>query len=185
MSAEGRKPAPEDEAVLETARLRLRRLDARDADFVLRLVNDPDWLRYIGDRGVRTAADAEHYIETGPVAMYARHGFGLFAVERRAAPGAIGICGLLRRDILPDVDIGFAFLPEFRGAGYAVESAAAVLAWARTVVGVPRVVAITAPGNRRSRALLAKIGLAFEKTIRLPGEAEDVALFGISWTAEG
>ncbi|HET7451427.1 MAG TPA: GNAT family N-acetyltransferase [Thermoanaerobaculia bacterium] len=169
---------------METARLRLRRLHTRDASFILRLVNDPDWLRYIGDRGVRTAADAEHYIETGPIAMYARHGFGLFAVERKDVPGPIGMCGLLRRDILPDVDIGFAFLPEFRGVGYAAESAAAVLAWAREVVGVPRVVAITAPGNLRSQALLAKIGLHFEKNIRLPGEAEDVALFGIDGKPE-
>ena len=117
--------------------------------------------------------------------MYARHGFGIFAVERKEVPAPIGICGLLRRDVLPDVDIGFAFLPEFRGAGYAFESAGAVLAWARDTLRLPRVIAISATDNRRSQALLAKIGLAFEKTVRLPGEAEDVAVFGVTWDAPG
>ena len=175
--------AGSEEPVLETERLRLRRLQADDAAFILRLVNDPEWLRYIGDRGVRTLEDAERYIENGPAAMYRRHGFGLFAVERKDKAGPIGICGLLRRDILPDVDIGFAFLPQFRGAGYALESARATLAWARDALGLRRVVAITAPHNERSQALLRKIGLAFEKTTRLSGETEDVALFGIDWKA--
>ena len=169
---------------LETERLRLRRLDSGDAEFILRLVNDPEWLRYIGDRGVRSLADAERYIASGPAAMYERFGFGLLAVERKADSAPIGICGLLRREVLPDADIGFAFLPEFRGLGYAIESAAAVLAWARDVLGFPRLIAITAPDNRRSRALLEKIGLTFERTLRMPGEREDVAVFGVTWREE-
>ena len=173
-----------EEPVLETGRLRLRRLGPGDAGFVLRLVNDPDWLRYIGDRGVRTLDDAARYIADGPVAMYRRVGFGLFAVERKDDPAPIGICGLLRRDTLQDVDIGYAFLPEFRGLGYAVESAAAVLAWGRDVVGLARVIAITAPGNERSKALLEKIGLTFERTVRMPGDREEVAVFGVTWGRE-
>ncbi len=167
-------------AVLETERLRLRRLDASDAAFILRLVNDPDWLRYIGDRGVRTLGDAERYIASGPEAMYEKHGFGLLAVERKQEAGPIGICGLLKRDTLPDVDIGFAFLPDFRGRGYALEAARATLAWAQDGLGLARVIAITAPDNFRSRALLEKIGLRYERTTILPDGAE-AAVFGVAW----
>jgi RimJ/RimL family protein N-acetyltransferase len=166
--------------VLESERLRLRRLGRGDAAFVLRLVNDPDWRRYIGDRGVRTLGDAERYIDSGPVAMYERHGFGLLAVEKKDEPAPIGICGLLKRETLPDVDIGFAFLPEFRGRGYALEAARATLAWARDVLRLPRVIAITVPENARSRALLEKIGLRYEHTTILPDGAA-AAVFGVTW----
>ena len=170
------------EPTLETERLRLRRLGEDDAAFILRLVNDPDWLRYIGDRGVRSLEDARRYVAAGPAAMHDRHGFSLLAVERKSEPGPIGICGLIRRETLPDVDIGFAFLPDFRGEGYAHESASAVLAWARDVLKLPRVIAIASVDNARSRRLLEKIGLSFEKTVRLPGESHDVAVFGIAWS---
>lgn len=168
------------EHVLETGRLRLRRLGPEDAPFMLRLVNDPDWLRYIGDRGVRTLADAERYIANGPVAMYDRHGFGLLAVERKEERGPIGICGLLKRETLPDVDIGFAFLPEHRGRGYAFEAAEETIAWARDVLRLPRVIAITAPDNVRSRTLLERIGLRYERTMVLHPGAE-TAVFGVTW----
>jgi len=171
------------EPVLETERLRLRRLDENDAGFILRLVNDPDWLRYIGDRGVRTIEDAKRYIASGPAAMHERHGFSLLAVERKHEPGPIGICGLIRRETLPDVDIGFAFLPDFRGAGYALEAAWAVLPWARDVLKLPRLIAIASVDNARSRSLLEKIGLPFERTLRLPGESRDVAVHGVTWRA--
>jgi RimJ/RimL family protein N-acetyltransferase len=166
--------------VLETERLRLRRLGPEDAPFVLRLVNDPDWLRYIGDRGVRTLEDAERYVAAGPVAMHERNGFSLLAAERKEAPGPIGICGLLRRDTLPDVDIGFAFLPEFRARGYALEAARATLDWARDDLGLPRVIAITAPDNGRSRALLEKIGLRYERSTILP-DGTEAAVYGVTW----
>src|SRR5215218_10903110 len=117
--------------VLSTERLVLRRLAAEDAEFILELMNDPDWLRFIGDRGIRTVEDARGYIATGPVDMYARLGFGLYAVELREDRTPIGICGLIRRDWLEDVDLGFAFLPHFRGAGYAHEAAAETLEYAR------------------------------------------------------
>ncbi len=169
---------------LETERLRLRRLSAADAGFVFRLVNDPDWLRYIGDRGVRTVEDAERYIANGPVAMYAQHGFGLLAVETREDPMPIGICGLLKRETLPDVDIGFAFLPEFRGRGYALEAARATLAWARFGLELARVIAITAPDNVRSRTLLEKIGLRYERTTTLRDGVE-TAVFGVTWGGAG
>ncbi len=116
--------------VFETDRLVLRRLTVDDSGFILRLLNEPSFLQQIGDRGVRNLADAKQYILSGPIASYERHGFGLFLVELKDGLVPIGICGLLKRDALDDVDVGFAFVPESWSKGYAFESASAVLAYA-------------------------------------------------------
>ena len=163
--------------VLETDRLILRRLSVEDTAFILELVNDPLWLRFIGDRGVRTLEDARAYILKGPVAMYERVGFGLYLVEHKRDGVPLGICGLIKRDGLDDVDLGFAFLPEFRAQGYAYESAVAVLAYGRQMFGLKRIVAITSPDNERSVRLLEKLGFTFEKMIQLPNDSEAVKLF--------
>jgi [ribosomal protein S5]-alanine N-acetyltransferase len=163
--------------VLETERLILRWLSAEDAAFILELVNDPAWLRFIGDRGVRTLEDARNYILNGPVAMYRREGFGLYLVELKQSATPIGICGLIKRAALEDVDIGFAFLPAFYGQGYAYESASAIMNFAQNTVGLNRVVAITAPDNRRSIALLTKLGLSFIDMRRLAEDQPEVMLF--------
>ena len=163
--------------VARTERLRLRWLDARDAPFVLELVNDPAWIRYIGDRNVRTLRDAERYIDDGPVAMYARTGFGLYLVESRRTGEPVGLCGLIKRDSLEDVDLGFALLPGHRGKGYALESAAAVMAYARAVVGLSRIVAILSRDNERSRRLLEKLGFEREREIRLHADGEPLELY--------
>ena len=163
--------------VLEAERLILRQLSVDDDAFILELVNDPLWLRFIGDRGVRTLDDARDYILKGPVAMYERVGFGLYLVERKSDGVALGICGLIKRDTLDDVDLGFAFLPEYRAQGYAYESAAAVLTYGRSALGLKRIVAITSPDNERSARLLEKLGFNFEKLIRLPNDNEPVKLF--------
>ncbi|MGH9442568.1 MAG: GNAT family N-acetyltransferase [Thermoanaerobaculia bacterium] len=162
---------------LETERLFLRRLTPGDAGFVLELLNDPDWLRFIGDRGVRTLEDARDYIVKGPMEMYAQFGLGLLLVEMKEGHAPAGICGLIRRESLEDVDLGFAFLPAFRGKGFAYESAAAALAYGVGVLRLPRIVAITSPENDRSAKLLEKLGFRFEKMIRLSGETEDARLF--------
>jgi RimJ/RimL family protein N-acetyltransferase len=163
--------------ILETDRLSLRRLTADDAAFILELVNDPDWLQFIGDRGVHTLADARDYILNGPVAMYQRVGFGLFLVELKQHATPIGICGLIERPGLADIDIGFAFLPAFRAHGYAYESASAMLKYAQGTLGLRRVVAITAPDNQRSIRLLTKLGLSFEDMLRLGEDQPEVMLF--------
>jgi RimJ/RimL family protein N-acetyltransferase len=155
------------EKILETDRLILRRLSVEDNEFILELVNDPLWLRFIGDRGVHTLEDARDYILKGPVAMYARLGFGSYLVERKSDGIPLGICGLIKRDALEDVDLGFAFLPEYRAQGYAYESAAAVLAYGQSVFGLKRIVAITSPDNDQSAKLLEKLGFTFEKMIQL------------------
>jgi RimJ/RimL family protein N-acetyltransferase len=165
--------------VLETERLLLRWLNEDDAEFIMELVNEPSWLRFIGDRNVKTLGDARGYIANGPAAMYARVGFGLYLVERKVDGAPLGMCGLIKRDNLADVDIGFAFLPRYWGCGYAFESAAAVLALGQQQFGLKRIVAITSIDNESSIKLLQRIGLAFEKLIRFGVDEEEVKLFAI------
>ncbi len=164
--------------ILETERLTLRRLCEADAAFILKLLNEPSFLQYIGDKGVRTLNDARSYILAGPMEMYARLGFGLYLVQAKADGCSMGICGLIKRDTLPDVDIGFAFLPEFWGNGYAYEAAAAALNYGRDALGFKRIVAITSPDNEASGRLLKKLGLQFERMIRLSEGAAEIRLFG-------
>src|SRR6266550_9095247 len=133
--------------ILETDRLQLRLLSLDDAEFILRLLNEPSFIQTIGDRGVRTIDDARAYILKGPVASYEKFGFGLWMVETRSAAAPIGICGLLKRDVLEDVDIGYALLPEFWSQGYALESASAVVLYAREKLGLKRVAAVTNSDN--------------------------------------
>jgi len=164
--------------VLETDRLILRRLSIGDAEFIIELLNEPSFLRFIGDKGVRTLEDARNYILNGPVDMYYRLGFGLYLTELKEGGAQIGICGLIKRDGLEHVDIGFAFLPRFWARGYAYESASAVMAYGKDVLGLRRIVAITSPDNHASARLLEKLGLQFERMIRLSEEAQEVRLFG-------
>jgi len=163
--------------ILETERLVIRRLSADDAEFILALLNEPSFLRYIGDKGVRNIADAVRYIQTGPVASYERFGFGIYLVELKESGEPIGMCGLIKRETLPDVDIGFAFLPNFWSRGFAFEAAAAVLNYGRAVLGLRRIVAITSPDNDPSAKLLEKIGLRFERLIKLGDDPSEVRLF--------
>ena len=149
--------------ILETERLVLRRLALDDAAFLLELLNEPAFLKNIGDRGARTLTDARRYIARGPVASYRKFGFGLYLVELKDSGAPIGICGLLKRDWLNDVDIGFAFLRRYWSQGYARESAAAVMHYGWTTLRLKRIVAITKPTNQASIALLEKLGLRFEK----------------------
>jgi RimJ/RimL family protein N-acetyltransferase len=163
--------------VLETERLILRRFSTGDAEFILKLLNEPSFVRNIGDKGVRSTADALRYIETGPVASYERFGFGLYVVELKATCESIGICGLINREGLSDVDVGFAFLPSFWSKGYAFEAASAVTAYARDVLGIQRIVAITAPDNTASIKVLDKLGLRFERMIKLSEGEPELRLF--------
>ena len=166
--------------IIETERLRLRELTLEDAAFIFELVNDPAWLRYIGDRGVRTVEDAGRYILDGPRASYAQHGFGLYLAEQKENYTPLGICGILKRATLAEVDIGFAFLPRFRALGYACEAAAATLGYAHEKFGLRRIVAITSPNNERSIKLLEKLGFAFERMLHLDENSPEVKLF--VWT---
>jgi ribosomal-protein-alanine N-acetyltransferase len=163
--------------VIETKRLVLRQLELGDAGFILELLNEDAFLRYIGDKGVRSLSDAREYIDKGPIDSYERYGFGLYAACLRDGT-PVGICGLVKRDGLADVDVGFAFLSRHCSKGYAVESASAVLAHARRELRLLRVVAITSPDNSGSIAVLEKIGLKFERMIRLTEQGPELKLFG-------
>ena len=163
--------------VLETERLILRHLSIDDAEFILELLNEPSFLRYIGDKGVRTIDDACQYILNGPMESYERHGFGLYLVELKEGGLPIGISGLVKRPALTDADVGFAFLPAYWSKGYAVESASAVMAYGREVLGLTRILAITSPDNEMSARLLGKIGLRFERMVRLSEDESEVKLF--------
>jgi len=162
--------------VLETERLRLRELEAADAAFILELVNEPDWLRFIGDRGIRDLDAARNYIEQGPRAMQAKHGFGLWCVESRADGTALGMCGLIKRDTLEHVDIGFAFLARHRGRGYAREAAQGTLAHAGGL-GLKTLAAITDPANARSIHLLEGLGFRFQEQRSLSPDAEPLCIY--------
>lgn len=165
--------------ILETERIILRQFSLEDAPFILELVNDPSFIQNIGDRGVRTLDDARSYIQKGPVASYARNGFGLYLVALKDTGESIGMCGLIKRDGLDDVDIGYAFLPRFWSKGYAIEAARAVKTYAKDQVGLKRIVAITDPANEGSIRVLEKLGLHFEKMIRLSADDIELKLFAV------
>lgn len=163
--------------ILETNRLTLRELSTDDAGFILELLNDPSFLHNIGDRGVRTREDAIQYLLKGPIDSYSRLGFGLWLVELKDSQVPIGMCGLIKRDTLEDVDIGYAFLPPFWSKGYASESASAVMEYGFKTLGLKRLVAITNPDNAGSIRVLEKIGLRFERRIKLIQDGAEVMLF--------
>lgn len=163
--------------VAESFRLSLRRFDAADAPFVLALVNDPGWLRFIGDRHVHDEAAARTYIEEKLVDQYRRLGFGLYLVTRKSDSLSLGMCGLVKRPALDDVDLGFAFLPAYRGAGYAREAARAVLQLAHQQFKLPRVAAITAPTNSASIRLLEALQFKFVDRRLLDGYVEESSYF--------
>jgi len=163
--------------LLETERLRTRRIVVDDAPFILELINDPDWHRFIGDRGVRTVEGARDYIVKVPMVMYERTGMGLDLVERKEDGRPIGMCGLIRRDEQPDIDIGFAFLPAYRGHGYAYEAALACRNHGVQALGLKRIVAFTTVDNEASGKLLLRLGFQYEGTIPWGREGDVSTLY--------
>jgi RimJ/RimL family protein N-acetyltransferase len=166
--------------ILETERLKLREFTIHDTVFIVKLVNSPGWLEFIGDRNIRSNEQARHYLENGPIKSYQENGFGLSLVETKQNDTAVGMCGILKRDSLDNPDIGFAFLPEFTGHGYASEIASATLNYALTNLKLSKVLAITKVNNKKSIRLLEKIGLTFIKTMNAPNETEELLLFSTS-----
>ncbi|GAB2566006.1 GNAT family N-acetyltransferase [Spirosoma areae] len=164
--------------MLDTERLLIRPFSVDDAGFVLELLNTPSWLAFIGDRNVKTTDDARQYILDGPLTSYERFGFGPYVVELKSTAVPIGLCGLHKRETLADIDIGFAFLPEYTGKGYGYEAASAVISYGNTVLGLTRVTGITKPTNQNSIRLLEKLGLLFEKRINFSADGKESLLFG-------
>ncbi len=185
--------------IIETSRLILREIVETDSAFILDLLNQPSFIKYVGDRNVRTIEETEIFIANRLANSYAENGFGLYAVELNAEFGTtadartiafeiqnpkskiqnllIGICGFVKRDTLPDADIGFAFLPQFCGKGFAFEAAEAMMRYGKTELSLRRVLAITTQNNETSGKLLKKLGFKFERLIKLPHDAEELKLF--------
>lgn len=167
------------EIVIETERLFLRKFTLDDADFMLEMLNTPTWLRFIGDRGVRTVEEAMEYLRNGNIRSYREYGFGFYVVVIKETQESIGICGIVKREGLEDIDIGFAFFPQFMSKGYGYESASATLNYALNDLKIKRIVAIIDPENVSSIGLIKKIGLVFEKMIQLSPKETELLLFGI------
>lgn len=163
--------------IIETERLILRKLSIDDAEFILDLLNQPSFIQFIGDRGVRTLEDAGNYILKGPVSSYERFGFGLYLTLLKDGEIPIGMCGLVKREALQDVDVGFAFLPQYWLKGYAFESASAVMTYAKNALGLKRIVGIATPDNQGSIRVLEKLGLKFEKMVKLSEDDIELKLF--------
>jgi len=162
---------------LETERLLLRHFTLDDAAFILRLLNEPSFIQNVGYKGVRTLEQASGYLLEGPIKSYQIHGYGLYLVALKESFQPIGMCGLLKRNQLEDVDIGYAFLPEFWSKGFAYESASAVLKFGLNVLGRTKTLAIVSPDNAASIKVLKKLGFAFAKNVQMPPDNSEVALY--------
>lgn len=163
--------------ILETERLILRQFTLDDAPFILELLNTPTWLQFIGDRNVHSIEDAEKYLLNGSMKSYAENGFGFYAVIEKGSGKNIGMCGLIKRDTLPDIDIGFAFLPNLISKGFGFEIASATLDYALNVLKIKRVIAIVNPDNEKSIGLIKKIGMQFEEMIKFGDDGKELMLF--------
>ncbi|HEY3386682.1 MAG TPA: GNAT family N-acetyltransferase [Saprospiraceae bacterium] len=162
--------------ILETSHLIVRKFNIDDAPFMLRLLNEPTWIQFIGDRNVRTVQEAEHYLMNGAIKSYKDNGFGFYIVVHKETGEPVGTVGFVKRPFLECPDYGFAFLPEYTGQGYAFEVSAAAMDYAEQILQLSRIEAITTPDNKRSIHLLVKIGFRFEKSIH--AEGEELFLFG-------
>ncbi|WP_394780977.1 GNAT family N-acetyltransferase [Undibacterium sp.] len=169
--------------ILETERLRLRTMNLDDAQFYLDLTNDPAWIKNIGDKGLKTIEAARESLQNGPIAMQQKLGFSLYVVEQKSDAAATGLCGLIKRDSLEDVDIGYAFLPQFRGLGYASEAAAGVLQYGKQQFGFKKLAAITSSENHDSAKVLEKLGFQLQKLVVLKGETKETRLYAYHYRA--
>ncbi|MEK7432816.1 MAG: GNAT family N-acetyltransferase [Cyanobacteriota bacterium] len=164
--------------ILETERLIISHITIEDANFIFELLNSPNWIKYIGNKNVHDLESAKNYILNVPIKSYEKFGFGLFLVKLKDLDIPIGICGLIKRDTLENIDIGFAFLEKYVGNGYAFESAQATLEYGKNTLGIKKIVAITNEDNYNSIKVLKKIGLVFEKMVKFENEKKELMLFG-------
>ena len=170
---------PNTMTILKTQRLLLQEVQLTDAPFIFELLNTPTWLKYIGDRGIKNLADAEQYIQKSFRDSYKSNGFGLYKMVLKASKQPIGLCGLVNRPSLEDIDIGFALLPKFAKQGYAYEAANATMDYAWNQLNLTTIVAITSKENTNSQQLLEKIGLQLADVITLEGDEEELLLYKV------
>jgi RimJ/RimL family protein N-acetyltransferase len=170
--------------IVRTPRLRLRVAKPEDAAFFYTLVNDPDFIEHIGDKGIRSVEEARAALLTGPIAMQEARGHSLYMVELKEEGTLIGMCGLIKRDTLDGIDLGYAYLPDWRGQGYAFEAGRAVLDHAPTL-GIERLLAIVSPANAASNGLLRKLGMRFERFMHMPPDDKATNLYSMELTRAG
>ncbi|MCB0383646.1 MAG: GNAT family N-acetyltransferase [Psychroserpens sp.] len=164
--------------IAETNRLLLSKITVEDAPFLLELMNTPGWIKYIGDRNIKTVKQAETYIENNQLKCYETHGFGYYKIQVKAENlKTIGTSGLLKRDNLDHVDIGFSFIPNYHGKGYGFEAASEIINLAKTKFNIKTLCAITLPINQPSIHLLEKLGLSYQKTVKPFDNDEELLLF--------
>jgi RimJ/RimL family protein N-acetyltransferase len=163
--------------LIETERLKLRHFTIEDAAIIVRILNEPSFIKNVGDKGVRTIDDAVAYLENGPIASYAANGFGGYLVQLKESGEPIGMCGLLKRDQFDDPDVGYTFLPEFWRQGFAAEAVTAVLEHSRRTLGIDRIIAVVSPHNTPSSRLLEKLGFTFQKIVNFQPSGDDVLLY--------
>ena len=163
--------------VIETERLLIQKFALEDAPFIFTLLNDPSFIKNIRYAGIKTIADAENYLKNVPLKSYEQHGHGLYKVALKVNNISIGMCGLIKRESLSDVDIGYAFLPEYTGKGYAIEAAKATIDYGKTSLNLKRIVAITSPDNEASIKVLLKLGMKFEGFVKTNPDDIDLKLF--------
>jgi [ribosomal protein S5]-alanine N-acetyltransferase len=163
--------------IMITERLLIRKLTFDDSRFIVKLLNSPGWLRYIGDRGVKTEEDAKVYLQNGPLLSYEENGFGLYLVGLLETGEPIGMCGILKRDSLVHPDLGYSLLPEFTGKGYAYEAANAVVLYAREQLRIKTLLAITMPENATSIKLLEKVGMKYNGVVKSPDGKDNLNLY--------
>lgn len=163
--------------LIDTNRLVIRNITEQDFHFIFRLLNEPSWIKYIGDKGIKTEDDAKNYIQTGPLQMYKDFGFGLFLVTLKENAVPIGLCGLIKRPSLENIDLGYAFLPEYTGKGYAFEATKAVIQYGKEQLSIDKVVAISTIDNLNSEKVLLKLGFSFDSLIKENNSSEELKLF--------
>ena len=163
--------------MIKSDRLIFEQPSPEHASFIFRLLNDPDWIKYVGDRNIKTNQDAITFIEERLLALFREWGFGLWIVRQTSDKTPLGICGLVKRESLPDPDLGFAFLPEYRRQGFAREASTAVIDFASREKNLKRLLAITVSYNKPSKNLLTDLGFIFQKNIELSDDDEQLELY--------
>ena len=169
--------------IFHTARLALHEFTTVDAAFIIELLNSESYIKYIGRRNIHTPEEAKKYIADNFEKSYTEKGFGFYVMELISDKSPIGICGIVKRDWLDDVDLGFALLPEYEGKGYANEASQAMLDYSLTVLNIKKIAAITMKENRGSIKLLKKLGLKENGTVIHPDEKVKLMLFVYANTA--
>jgi [ribosomal protein S5]-alanine N-acetyltransferase len=162
---------------IDTDRLSIRYMTVEDFRFIYRLLNEPTWIKYIGDKGIKTEDDAKNYIQTGPLQMYKDYGFGLYLVTLKETAVPIGLCGLIKRPSLENIDLGYAFLPEHTGKGYAFEATKAVMDYGKEQLSIEKLIAITTIDNIKSEKVLLKLGFSYDSLIKGTNDLEELKLF--------